>query len=447
MATKDKSNPLENAHGFYKGIVIQNNDPYRRGRVKIFIHELAPMIVSLLKLDTNDLFTKSIGENTNNFLKGNSLILLKEHLPWAEQSSPLIGSGCTGTYDAVNGKATSGDGYDGKNPEGSYAPRGYYGKAATAGAHQEGHKTGVADVFNNSYAPDAFTNSAKGMFSIPKVGAHVWVFFEGGNMSKPIYFGYSYDQNDWLTLYNPQSDNPDVDYPNRSENVKGDDEYHLSGKTIFNSKAGSLVFRDKDDFESIQLTHFSGSHIAITNHVTVDVNTENKSTIVHEDYFTSVNGDYVIEVGGDIHTTYKGTSYTNFGDMTNQVLYKKWKQIVEKSMLARSEVTRANEVKNPTKPANDKGAPAAGKSGQASILTHTGNPTETINKLEGGTTDTFKKLDVLSKLGQYAADAKDYFAGKLKGILNFSITIPETPKAPTVPVTLPPVPVLPPPTP
>lgn len=40
-----EENPLEQKHyGFFRGMVIQNNDPERRGRVKVFISELAAQI-------------------------------------------------------------------------------------------------------------------------------------------------------------------------------------------------------------------------------------------------------------------------------------------------------------------------------------------------------------------------------------------------------------------
>lgn len=79
--------------------------------------------------------------------------------------------------------------------------------------------------------------SAGGSFSVPKIGSHVWVFFEGGNYRKPIYFAYSFglpgetysNQRAFPVLADPnkvQSGNSDFvksdgnsTYDNRKENV------------------------------------------------------------------------------------------------------------------------------------------------------------------------------------------------------------------------------------
>lgn len=64
--------------------------------------------------------------------------------------------------------------------------------------------------------------SSGGMFSTPAKGAHVWVFFEGGNYRKPIYFAYSfgipgetYSANKaFPTLADPTKINKYYDQPN-----------------------------------------------------------------------------------------------------------------------------------------------------------------------------------------------------------------------------------------
>ena len=41
--------------------------------------------------------------------------------------------------------------------------------------------------FSYNYVPTSYSNSAKGSFSVPNVGAHVWIFFAGGDRMQRLY--------------------------------------------------------------------------------------------------------------------------------------------------------------------------------------------------------------------------------------------------------------------
>lgn len=83
---------------FYRGIVIQNNDPLKSGRVKVFVPSVNTNILdSWTKNLQNDEIWNHVGENVNGF---NEKILnkLKMYLPWAEVMGPLFGMNSNGFF-------------------------------------------------------------------------------------------------------------------------------------------------------------------------------------------------------------------------------------------------------------------------------------------------------------------------------------------------------------
>ena len=55
-------------HGNYLGIVVQNNDPQRRGRVKIYVPQISPTSYVGWINSVNDKKYKFIGKNINSSL-------------------------------------------------------------------------------------------------------------------------------------------------------------------------------------------------------------------------------------------------------------------------------------------------------------------------------------------------------------------------------------------
>lgn len=89
----------------YKGIVIQNDDPKKMGRVKVYI----PEVMTTLFKDWNNDKEKDkqityLGANLKNPESSNLspeiLARLKKTLPWAEVKQPVFGQSSAGTYDA-----------------------------------------------------------------------------------------------------------------------------------------------------------------------------------------------------------------------------------------------------------------------------------------------------------------------------------------------------------
>jgi len=358
-------NPNEEKHyGFFRGKVIQNNDPERMGRVKVFIPEFASDLARQLGLEPSVFGARFTGgKNIDTFLDANVLEKLKGVLPWVEQASPLMGGGTSGVYDIKNNIATVGEGHRGAesfeplgeesiSPSGESVPaRAGYSVHGTPGLCDTGYKTGLADTYNQSLGPTGLNNASKGSFSVPRVGADVWVFFENGSINKPVYMAYAFDKSDWNSVCNPQDTNPDLHYPGGSENIKGDgDQFYYTGKHVLNSKAGSLEFIETDDLEKIKITHYSGSFLEFGNHITSEVAIQNKTTFVNGDHFHSVKGNSVTRINGDTHLRYEGHVFLTYGDPDKKSYYSEW---VEKAAPAFNHAAAFNDkerpIKDPTK--------------------------------------------------------------------------------------------------
>jgi len=356
-------NPLDEKHyGFFKGIVVQNNDPERRGRVKLAIPEFIVEHVRDAGLDPDVYACRFIGgENITSIFNAETLKKFCDNLRWAEQAAPLIGGGTSGVFDAKNKIATVGEGHRGilrepvaeesVTPSGeSVSPKAAMSVHGTAGGFDQGVRTGMCDVYNQSYAPTAINNATKGVFSVPRVGSQVWVFFDGGSLLHPVYMAYVYDQNDWNSVMNPQGANPSLHYPAGSENMQDEEPFFFTGQTVINTKAGSLEFIETDDFEKIKLSHYSGSFYEIGNGTTVEVNVSNKATVTNINEHHTIKGDSSFVCHGDRHEVYRGHFHITYGDPDNKTLYDDWVETASPAFAHAAQFEQKERViKDPTK--------------------------------------------------------------------------------------------------
>ena len=90
---------MNNYTGMYLGIVVQNNDPEKRGRVKVYVpHISAGVYENWYQQDVDKKFSFP-GSNIDTDL---STVIepLKSMLPWAEPAMPLVGSSGSGRYNS-----------------------------------------------------------------------------------------------------------------------------------------------------------------------------------------------------------------------------------------------------------------------------------------------------------------------------------------------------------
>lgn len=333
-------------HGFYRGIVIQNNDPDRGGKIKIFIPELMGNIFDFKK--QKDLHKREINFKTITALKENAFTdkdahkFLKENLPWASQLSPLLGSGSPATFRQKDELITTADVDDRKefpNPrrmpgfpyqQPPYIPQGAHKGVEDISTLRDDVRTPTTDIDNNQFVPEISTNTGKGIFSIPAINSHVWVFFENGDWDKPIYFGYDHHPLFWREIYNGDRGGfRGDDYPAQFENIKEVEEGEklesilYRNKTVFSSRAGSLAFVETDYKQRVILSHRNGSYF--------DFHISGLHEYVQGKYSGLINGDSYITVQGEQTVQIKEDSYLtvdeDFSIRVGRRDYKNYRQV------------------------------------------------------------------------------------------------------------------------
>lgn len=308
--------------GFYLGYVIQNNDPDRGGKVKIYIPALMPVFAEEASTINEEGADVKVDFKDFSTLPPSMVKKIKNILPWARQMSPLIGPGNSTTYNAKNHLTTTVDDNfyrtefaqklkDGEQPEASPKMPGSLlqeKEFILSGGHVESEvidnvpATPVTDPDNNSLVPELYSNQSKGMFSIPSVGAVVWVFFENGEWDLPVYFGYHYSASSWQGVYGANDDSSrGLDYPNGYENKTDNDDYLFRERTVYNHRAGALSFIGTDHIQRVNLSHRNGSFFQFDNSGYKQLIKGKGSSLVTEDYFATVQGDLNARVNRNIN--------------------------------------------------------------------------------------------------------------------------------------------------
>ena len=362
-------------NGMYLGMVIQNNDPEYRGRVKVYVPHIQANVYQDWFKEAVDRNFRFPGKNIQSDLE-RILPELKTVLPWAENAMPMIGAAGSGRYNAHDQVATISDSnrnetlnpneFEQTDIEKKYKLNDEH-LGESPGKVYESHNLWVHDAFTNvehndkqsegftwdgmndpaqlphadlpvgerlngvnrpnkyayNYRPNTYSNCAKGSFSIPNVGSHVWVFFQGGDPLQPVVFGVSHGREDWRGIYDCNEEHGS-DYPGTYENVSRDEErvYDVNtdtyrNKYVINQKGGSLEFINTDNREVLKMTHYSGSFLEFNNHVNIELASHNTQRLVMEDAYDTVRGfnnsyterDYDLIIRGD---NYKKVGYQNY---------------------------------------------------------------------------------------------------------------------------------------
>lgn len=318
------ADPLQNPHadkyyGLTRGIVVQNNDPQRRGCVKILTQASYPNMYSLFA-DKPAPQNESIFVNFPATAGGGSITReqfeeIKKKLPWAEQASPLIGPGSAGSLQHNNdasvssgqfneakyggagsetGTKTNNDDVGQKtssilakqNPDSEYQVVDYF-ESAQGARSQPIRKV---NAFGRMYYPNPHGNSTGGTMSVPNVGAHVWCSFEGGDMQRPVYFAFSYGAADWSSVSTDYGLTPGTDYPGAYENNAAEDVDKIKrGGCTLASPGGSISISDTDHFRKVNITHHGGSFLEFNNDVTSMFSNTHQQILINGDQYESVN--------------------------------------------------------------------------------------------------------------------------------------------------------------
>lgn len=323
--------------GIYLGLVVQNNDPEKRGRVKVWVPHIAATIYQDWNKDIPNLTDKMFifpDEETNpDLIK--IMGYLKQSLPWAEVAMPIFGGASTGRYNAFLKKGTTSDSnyWSGASMAEGFRPlRKYTGNNRVGDAFTETNAVGNISVNPHAYqyTPSDYSNLARGEFTIPNVGAHVWIMFIEGNPDYPVVMASSFGQDDWQRIYSMNKaagvapkDTALPDYPETYENLDTDTDQGLAlnhntktfrAKHVFNSNKHSLEFIDTDLGEILKMTHFSGSFLEFNNFTTSMFSSNNDQKLVIGDQFATIRKNQAEYIGGNKETIVVGDSITKLGN-------------------------------------------------------------------------------------------------------------------------------------
>ena len=354
-------------YGNYLGIVVQNNDPLKRGRVKVFVPHISPTVYNKWVETGKDKCFKFLGKNVYSDLS-DVHDELKKILPWAEIAAPLAGESGSGRFNAHFNVGTISDSSNirqafnsADNCEIDYSKTNEYSqnldnigekpgfiydvsyyKLKDAFADPQENNANNVNVFTYNYTPECYSNCAKGAFPVLNVGAHVWVFFNNGDPLKPVIFGTSYGSDDWGSIFGiantegtQLSAAPDegMDYPGAFENAAlsgsevgydiNTDTYR--NKYVLNQKGGTIAIVNTDNREMLKFTHYSGSFKEFNNHTTIELATNNDQKLVLGDSFLTIRGSRNEFTQFDYDCIVKGDLYKKIGNLDSE-LHKQWRE-------------------------------------------------------------------------------------------------------------------------
>jgi hypothetical protein len=347
-------------NSIYLGIVVQNNDPEHRGRIKVWVPHISTTVYNKwneLKKDQVFSFPGSPGgENLSSIIED-----LKDTLPWAEYCSPIVGQSSTGYYNNRFDINTVSDaplayGQPGTSTTNTSSATSIESenKGGKPGALYESYPVGDAfsntakinslyvNQYANNYKPATYSNAAKGIFSIPNVGAHVWVFFRDGIPQYPVYVGASFGQEDFESIFK-SGDNTFPDYPDTFENkdkraqpeINADTSTYRN-KMVLNQKGAAIEIINTTDRESYKVTHYKGSYYEINNKFTALFNTGNLQLLTLRDKFETVNGHNNSFTKRDSDNIIQGNHYLKVGVFDEQAV-QAWSQLMNEITTAGSQ--------------------------------------------------------------------------------------------------------------
>jgi len=322
---------MKEYNSIYFGIVVQNNDPEKRGRVKVFVPHITSTVYKKWVEDkTNKRFNfpgDNIGSDLTPIIND-----LKPILPWADISAPLTSENASGRFNNYNliGNISDSNFYTNFQNSSATAPGEVYEKNifrlndAFTGKNKT---TNNPNPYSYMYKPSTYSNKAKGSFGIPNVGSHVYVFFRDGDPHFPVLIGASYGKSDWSGIYDDALDYPGK-FENFSQSITEDDVNvnNYRNKYVLNQKGGVFEIVNSDLNEKIKLTHYSGSFKEFNNQTNIELAIKNDQKLVLNDQYNTVQGNKNDYTGKTLDTIITRDNYRKVGNL-NDEYFQQWKEI------------------------------------------------------------------------------------------------------------------------
>jgi len=366
---------IEKYNSIYLGICVQNNDPDYRGRIKVWVPHINLNVYNKwnqLKQDQTFAFPGSPGgENLSQILPE-----LKDALPWAEFASPIMGASTAGYYNARSDTNSVSDapiiyGQPGTNFSNTLSSTSIdqENKGNKPGALYESHP--IRDAFSNTakinsqnfnqygdaYRPSMYSNAAKGVFSVPNVGAHIWVFFRDGSPLFPVYFGAAFGQEDLNSIFKT-GDGTYPDYPGSYENKDyragptTPDHSIYRNKLVINQRGAAIEIINTTDRESYKVSHFAGGYYELNNKFTTLFNPKNFQLFTLADKYETINGHGNLYIGRNSDNIVQGDHWLKVGNF-NVDAHSSWNKLYQTLTGITDPTAIANQLKSLANPLAD----------------------------------------------------------------------------------------------
>lgn len=279
--------------GFYIGAVVQNNDPLKMGRIKVFVPHISATVYTNWNALSADKDFSELGSNENQSIS-NIIDTVKDILPWANPASPIVGESGHSYYNAFENLTGIGDGNSSKQGLEIYGDK-------LAKFFED---SPLEDAYSNTFSPVSYSSLPKGSFSIPKVGSHVWVFFHNGDVQFPVYFAIAHG-GEFSQMYG------DADYPDKFENYSSRDseEYNdeYKNKWVLNQRGATIEVNNSDGQESITISHYDGSFKQMLKDIVKEFIQKDEIRLVNNDQLETINNNRKQTIK-NINTEYVGLS-------------------------------------------------------------------------------------------------------------------------------------------
>lgn len=320
--------------GFHIGIVVENDDPNYGGRVKVYVPEHSPNLDKLNKWikEGKEIKFNAIDKDISPELV-EILDDLKESLPWAEYAGPIFGGSSDGRFRCpTKTTSTNDDTSFGRNDaQNGYRPLNKFmgdGVPIDDFYARDGRTIVMPNQNATDYEPSNYSGMVRGIFSIPNVGAQVYVFYLNDDPMYPVYFAAAYNPDSIKQIFsqthhanNMDGLNKVWDYPNEFENGNEDtDESKIfRSKTVINSNKHTIEFIDTDGYEALRFQHFGGGFKQFHNYGAVEFTPGHDQQLVLGDQFLTVHGDRGVSIGGNESFRVRGNSHVQIGEYSDNV--------------------------------------------------------------------------------------------------------------------------------
>lgn len=179
----------------YIGTVIGNAD-YAKDASNQYLGRVLVKIPGLTIIDKNKMSYKTAGSNSGGSLNQGVIKKVEEFEKiWAYVLAPIAGESSVGKYNRTKDASSLADGNDMSNFD---HPSRYTTPPASQFTSQmfDGHAQGPAanmsagvNPYGNCYVTENYSDSGKGMFSMPSINSKVLIGFIHGSRGLPIVLG------------------------------------------------------------------------------------------------------------------------------------------------------------------------------------------------------------------------------------------------------------------